>query len=203
MLLSAGNEWSRSYREINQHPNLPSNFITHGFLDPSAFPEKCMCFSCPLISEKASCPQSFRSCFWAWKWLRQLLRQFYERLRFLGFLLQENLHAHEIPPFRGEVFWIFVGGGGWNCRFCFLWARDFSVPYPDPAILAFCSISLLFSISDFPCFVVRFPFLFPGILVVPRREKKALAFCWVSLASPPPQKKNKGWRVRVIELSSS
>ena len=32
-----GNEWSRSYREINQHPGLPWNFITHGFLDPSAF----------------------------------------------------------------------------------------------------------------------------------------------------------------------
>ena len=25
--------------EINQHPNLPWNFITHAFLDPSAFPE--------------------------------------------------------------------------------------------------------------------------------------------------------------------
>ena len=23
---------------INQHPSLPWNFITHGFLDPSAFP---------------------------------------------------------------------------------------------------------------------------------------------------------------------
>ena len=30
---------SRSYREINQHPSLPWNFITHGFLDPSAFPD--------------------------------------------------------------------------------------------------------------------------------------------------------------------
>ena len=38
-LLSAGNEWSRSYREIDQHPSLPWNFITHGFLDPSAFPD--------------------------------------------------------------------------------------------------------------------------------------------------------------------
>ena len=35
-----GNEWSRSYREINQHPSLSWSFITHGFLDPSAFPEK-------------------------------------------------------------------------------------------------------------------------------------------------------------------
>ena len=34
-----GNEWPRSYREINQHPSLPWNFITHGFLDPSAFPD--------------------------------------------------------------------------------------------------------------------------------------------------------------------
>ena len=33
LLLSARNEWSRSYRGINQHPNLPWNFITHGFLD--------------------------------------------------------------------------------------------------------------------------------------------------------------------------
>ena len=35
MLLSAGNEWSRSYRVTNQHPNLPWNFMTHGFLDLS------------------------------------------------------------------------------------------------------------------------------------------------------------------------
>ena len=39
--LLQGNEWSRSYRKINQHPNLPWNFITHGFLDPSAFPDQC------------------------------------------------------------------------------------------------------------------------------------------------------------------
>ena len=36
---TASFEWSRSYREINQHPGLPWNFINHGFLDPSAFPE--------------------------------------------------------------------------------------------------------------------------------------------------------------------
>ena len=36
LLLSAGkcSLWSRSYREINQHPSLPWNFITHRFLDP-------------------------------------------------------------------------------------------------------------------------------------------------------------------------
>ena len=33
------NEWSRSYKATNQHPSLPWNFITHGFLDPSSFPE--------------------------------------------------------------------------------------------------------------------------------------------------------------------
>ena len=27
--------WSRSYREIDQHPSLPWNFITHGFLQES------------------------------------------------------------------------------------------------------------------------------------------------------------------------
>ena len=27
-------EWSRSYRGIKQHPNLPWNFTAHGFLDP-------------------------------------------------------------------------------------------------------------------------------------------------------------------------
>ena len=31
---------SRSYREINQHPSLTWNFIAHGFLDPSAFPDE-------------------------------------------------------------------------------------------------------------------------------------------------------------------
>ena len=39
LVLSAGNERSRSYKEINQHPSLPWNFITHGFLDPSVFPD--------------------------------------------------------------------------------------------------------------------------------------------------------------------
>ena len=34
------NERSRSYREIIQHPNLPWNFITHGFLDLSVFPKQ-------------------------------------------------------------------------------------------------------------------------------------------------------------------
>ena len=37
LLLSAGNEGSRSYRVTNQHSSLPCNFMTHGFLDPSAF----------------------------------------------------------------------------------------------------------------------------------------------------------------------
>ena len=32
-------ERMRSYRVTNQHPNLPWNFMTHGFLDPSAFPD--------------------------------------------------------------------------------------------------------------------------------------------------------------------
>ena len=30
---------ARSYTETNQHNNLPWNFISHGFLDPSAFPD--------------------------------------------------------------------------------------------------------------------------------------------------------------------
>ena len=30
---------SGSYREINQHPSLPWNFVTHGFLHPSALPD--------------------------------------------------------------------------------------------------------------------------------------------------------------------
>ena len=38
---SEGNEWSRSCREINQHPSLPWDFFTHGFLEPSAFSELC------------------------------------------------------------------------------------------------------------------------------------------------------------------
>ena len=33
------NEWSRSYRVINQLASLPCNFMTNGFLDPSAFPD--------------------------------------------------------------------------------------------------------------------------------------------------------------------
>ena len=32
-------KWSRSYRVTNQHPNLPWGFMTHGFLDPFAFPD--------------------------------------------------------------------------------------------------------------------------------------------------------------------
>ena len=33
------NERSRSYRVTNRHPNLPWNFMTHGFLHPSVFLE--------------------------------------------------------------------------------------------------------------------------------------------------------------------
>ena len=40
LLLSAGQWVVASYREISQHPNLPLNFITHGFLHPSTFPEE-------------------------------------------------------------------------------------------------------------------------------------------------------------------
>ena len=44
LLLSARkNEWSRSYRVTKQHPSLPWNFMTHGFLDPFAFPDLCLC----------------------------------------------------------------------------------------------------------------------------------------------------------------
>ena len=39
LLFLQGKEWSWSYREINQHPNLSWNFVTHGFLHPSTFPE--------------------------------------------------------------------------------------------------------------------------------------------------------------------
>ena len=39
LLLSAGNKWSRSYKVTNQHPSLPWNFVTQGFLDPFAFPD--------------------------------------------------------------------------------------------------------------------------------------------------------------------
>ena len=40
LLFSAGHEWSRSYREINEHPNLPWNFIAlMDFWTPLAFPE--------------------------------------------------------------------------------------------------------------------------------------------------------------------
>ena len=38
-LFCGKNERSRRYRVTNQHPGLPLNFMTHGFLDPSAFPE--------------------------------------------------------------------------------------------------------------------------------------------------------------------
>ena len=41
VLRSACFQWGKRDREINQHPNLPWNYITHGFLDPSAFPEYC------------------------------------------------------------------------------------------------------------------------------------------------------------------
>ena len=37
------NEWSRSYREINQHPNLPWSSTTYGFLGHFAFPEWGFC----------------------------------------------------------------------------------------------------------------------------------------------------------------
>ena len=39
LLLSARIGCSRSYRVTNPHPNLPWNFMAHGLLDPSAFPD--------------------------------------------------------------------------------------------------------------------------------------------------------------------
>ena len=39
LLLGRCERWLQSYKEMNRHQNLPWNFITHGFLDPSAFPE--------------------------------------------------------------------------------------------------------------------------------------------------------------------
>ena len=41
------NERSRSYREMNQRPNLPWNSITHGILEPSAFPETIFHYNLP------------------------------------------------------------------------------------------------------------------------------------------------------------
>ena len=44
--------------------------------------------------------------------------------------LQENLHVHQIPPFRGGgVFWVFFGG---ECRFYFYGREDFSECSPLP-----------------------------------------------------------------------
>ena len=46
---------SRSYREMNQHPSLPWNFITHAFLDPYAFPDNAMQKTIPGKSLNGSC----------------------------------------------------------------------------------------------------------------------------------------------------
>ena len=43
-----------------------------------------------------------------------------------GFFLQENLHAHKIPRFRGGVFL----GLGWGAPILFLRARGFSDQSP-------------------------------------------------------------------------
>ena len=59
LLLLQENERSRSYREINQRPSLPWNFITHGFLYTSAFPDKrwfWQMFPFTKISSKQSFP---------------------------------------------------------------------------------------------------------------------------------------------------
>ena len=60
-----GNEWSRSYGEIDQHLNLPWNVITHGFLDPSAFPD-CWVFR-PQMSSK--CRENNHTYFRKLAWL--------------------------------------------------------------------------------------------------------------------------------------
>ena len=39
LLLSAGKCLVAKLQEINRHPNLPWNFVNHGFLDLSAFPD--------------------------------------------------------------------------------------------------------------------------------------------------------------------
>ena len=42
LLLSGGTQWLRSYKVTNLHPNLPQNFMTHRFLDPTAFNDNSM-----------------------------------------------------------------------------------------------------------------------------------------------------------------
>ena len=44
-----------------------------------------------------------------------------------AFFLQENLHVHKIPRFRG-VFWVFLGGG---VPILFLWALGFFRSFAD------------------------------------------------------------------------
>ena len=53
------NEISRSYRVTNQHLDLPWNFVTHAFLDPTAFPESLT----PLWACRAPGPRVPRSLF--------------------------------------------------------------------------------------------------------------------------------------------
>ena len=58
------NEWSRSYKEINQPPNLPWNFITHGILDPSVLPEDVPLYEdrdAPKNADPTTTPQKRRS----------------------------------------------------------------------------------------------------------------------------------------------
>ena len=51
----------------------------------------------------------------------------------IAFFLQENLHAHKIPRFRGAAFWFFFffGGGGGSADFIFMGARTFLTCQPE------------------------------------------------------------------------
>ena len=64
---------------------------------------------------KIFCPQ-----FWGRKWLRE----FYGRPAKNASFLQENLHVHKIPRFRGRGGYFGLGGG--KCRFYFYGRGDFS-----------------------------------------------------------------------------
>ena len=57
------------------------------------------------------------------------------RLEFFALFLQENLHVHKIPRFRGRVFWAFLGGGV-ECRFYFYGHGDFSDKNSDSRVTA-------------------------------------------------------------------
>ena len=107
------NAWSLSHRVTNQHPHLPWNFMTHGFLGPSAFllsvatpaeprGKKTHCFCCA----NWVCEKLLEKCRWEiWSGVRGAWKSFWTRFGlFFGFFFALFKQSF-VSIWKRRLFW--------------------------------------------------------------------------------------------------